>query len=739
MNKKSLWVWIGASVFSIAALSAQVQVIPPAKQYPTAIAIITDADTYSGSKDALIAYKNIIEKKEHLSAYIITGQWQSPDEVKKYILQLKNQKTVLEGVVLVGNIPVVLVRNAQHMTTSFKMDEKKFSFEQTSAASDRFYDDFDLNFRFIKKDEKHPLWYYYELDASSPQIIQSDIYSSRILSHKTGAEATKEISAFLWKAVRVHEEAGNPLDNVVAYTGSDYNSESLTSWNNEYTAMKELFPVAFSNALTHQFLNFRMNNEMKFRLFTALQRPELDLAILSEHGDVRKQYINDVPSGNNLNYSYENVRMYMREAQRIAKLRKQDSQSTLAYYGEKYGIPAGWFETNDSLRLADSLKKANTEIVTKEVEQLNPQAKVIIFNACYNGSFQLPGNIASAYIFDKGNTVVAHGNTLNVLQDKWTIELTGLLQQGYRVGTWACLTNTLETHLVGDPTYRFSAVPASSPDDPFALHAADIKYWQKILTVTHDPVQQQLAMVMLYRNEDKTLAAKLPAIYKTSVSPNVRMECINLLFRLQPSQFAAMAVQALTDPYELIRRKTAEWLCLAGDNQFIRPLITLAVEKPDDERVLFSIHKTIGVMNWDSTTTALQEAKEKYRSQADINALLDKWISEIEAAKSTAHKALELIQNSNMTTARRILAVRTLRNYPYHLFVPQLLAIAEKQEEDESLRQNILEALGWFSLSYQKESILSACRKINSNPATPIAVQKEATQTSLRLTRWALH
>jgi hypothetical protein len=492
MIKKSLLLWIGASILSIAVIFAQVQVIPPGKQFPTAIAIITDADTYLGAKDAMTAYKNIVEKNEHLSAYIIIGQWQSPDEVKKYILQLKNQKPVLEGVVLVGDIPVVLVRNAQHMTTSFKMDEKKFSFEQTSAASDRFYDDFDLNFRFIKKDETHPLWYYYELDAASPQIVQSDIYSSRILSHKPGAEATKEISAFLWKAVRVHEQAVNPLDNVLAFTGSDYNSESLTSWNNEYTAMKELFPVAFSNALTHQFLNFRMNKEMKLRLFTALQRPELDLAILTEHGDVRKQYINDVPSGNNFNYSYENIRMYMREAQRIAKLRKQDSQNTLAYYGEKYGIPTGWFDTNDSIRLADSLKKANTEIVTKEVEQLTPQARVIIFNACFNGSFQLPGNIASSYIFDRGNTVVAHGNTLNVLQDKWTIELIGLLQQGYRVGTWAYLTNTLESHLVGDPTYRFGMAPTSTPDDLFVLHAADIKYWQKLLAITRDPVQQQL-------------------------------------------------------------------------------------------------------------------------------------------------------------------------------------------------------------------------------------------------------
>lgn len=59
-----------------------------------------------------------------------------------------------------------------------------------------------------------------------------------------------------------------------------------------------------------------------------------------------------------------------------------------------------------------------------------------------------------------GKTIVAQGNSRNVLQDRWTIEMIGLLSQGIRVGQWNRLIATLEGHIIGDPTFRFSvAVP----------------------------------------------------------------------------------------------------------------------------------------------------------------------------------------------------------------------------------------------------------------------------------------
>ena len=50
--------------------------------------------------------------------------------------------------VFIGDVPYVMVRNAQHMTTAFKMDEKKFPIDESSVCSDRFYDDLHLEFEY---------------------------------------------------------------------------------------------------------------------------------------------------------------------------------------------------------------------------------------------------------------------------------------------------------------------------------------------------------------------------------------------------------------------------------------------------------------------------------------------------------------------------------------------------------------------------------------------------------------
>ena len=64
--------------------------------------------------------------------------------------------------------------------------------------------------------------------------------------------------------------------------------------------------------------------------------------------------------------------------------------------------------------------------------------------------------IADAYIFGEGNTVVTQGNTVNTIQDKWPDEYLGVLACGVRIGQWARHVHFLETHIIGDPTYRFA-------------------------------------------------------------------------------------------------------------------------------------------------------------------------------------------------------------------------------------------------------------------------------------------
>ena len=119
-----------------------------------------------------------------------------------------------------------------------------------------------------------------------------------------------------------------------------------------------------------------------------------------------------------------------------------------------------------------------------------------MFDACYNGSFHESDQIAGRYIFNPGTTLVVQGNTRNVLQDRWTIEMIGLLSHGVRVGQYNRQVATLEGHLIGDPTVHFTPSSANSVSDNIVARAADAKYWRQLLKSDYADLQS-LALRML--------------------------------------------------------------------------------------------------------------------------------------------------------------------------------------------------------------------------------------------------
>ena len=76
----------------------------------------------------------------------------------------------LGGVDLVGDVPVPMIRDAQFLTAAFKMDQER-TWQQSSITSDRYYDDFDLQFDFLKQDSLQHLFFYYSLNPHSAMTI----------------------------------------------------------------------------------------------------------------------------------------------------------------------------------------------------------------------------------------------------------------------------------------------------------------------------------------------------------------------------------------------------------------------------------------------------------------------------------------------------------------------------------------------------------------------------------------
>jgi len=98
---------------------------------------------------------------------------------------------------------------------------------------------------------------------------------------------------------------------------------------------------------------------------------------------------------------------------------------------------------------------------------------------------------------------------------------------------------------------------------------------------------------------------------------------------------------------------------------------------------------------------------------------------------------VKVIYDKSADLETRINNVRRLRNTPFHPEVDNLLLVATDNTEDVVLRQDLLEALGWFTMSYRKNDIIEACRKILTQNTAPLLVLQEAEKTYRRLSEYS--
>ena len=215
-----------------------------------AIATVASALSISQTKDAVNEYVDAMEL-DGKTGILLIDEWGVPDSIRVRLETLHREKA-LEGAVLIGDIPVPMIRDAQHLSSAFKMDQKR-DWKESSIPSDRYYDDFHLQFNFLSRDKDRKDFFYYSLAPESPQQIRSDIYTARIKPAQ-GQDKYKAIADFLRKAVRTKkaaiEAAGrgtNGLalaepDRVMFFAGHGYNSESMVSRMNEYKALHEQIP-----------------------------------------------------------------------------------------------------------------------------------------------------------------------------------------------------------------------------------------------------------------------------------------------------------------------------------------------------------------------------------------------------------------------------------------------------------------------------------------------------------------
>lgn len=671
--------------------------------------IIVDKSSAEHCSAELEAYRLSVVN-DGLDAFISAADWANPEQVRDSIRIWYDTKS-LEGVVFVGDIPVPMVFGAQHFASAFKMDENMSNKRDTSIPSDRFYDDFGLKFDFICRDSVETDFFYYRLSGDCPQEINCDIYSGRIHPSSDFQDKYVELSKYLKKIVRVKSEH-NKLDVVTSYTGEGSFSNSLTAWKDETITLAEQFPQTQTTPSGSRFYIYSMTQFPKFQLLEEIQRKDLDLIFFHEHGVPERQYVSNIPEAGSLEDYFEFGRYSVRQSIRTNMRYGSTLEEAVAKVKEKYPyLDSTWF-SDPSLpetALADSLLDAKTGIMLKDIWEARPNVKVALFDACYNGDFRESDCVAARYIFSDGDCVIGLGNTVNVLQDKSSSDLLGLLAAGYRVGQVQQMTNIMESHIHGDPTFRFtSSYDMAMPD----FYNSSIKYWKKYLSGKYPCDVRGLALYKLYRLGCPGLSQLLLDTYRSSDEYMLRLQCMHLLAHYGDGLYADLLEEALDDPYEFIRRKAANFSYLCGEERFIDALARMYLRDFNYRRVAFNIEQNCTAFGPDKFITALEREVENSGFIYDKEKFLESPRKAVESGKSIMGYVIEAMADKESSPKRRALYVNSLRNNPFPYVAENIIAIVSDPSEDTYLRTTFAEALGWYVRAYNRADIVSSLQQV---------------------------
>jgi len=644
------------------------------KPRTTKVAVITDQKTYAAIGNDIEAFTASMSftGKEGI---LIIDKWQHPDSLR---VVLKHYYTFhnLEGAILIGDIPIPMIRDAQHMTTAFKMDQTA-DWKDSSIPSDRFYDDFDLRFEYLKQDADKPLLHYYSLTAESAQTIRCDIWTSRIKPPKIPeTDKYSAISAYLRKAIAQKESQDKKISNILVFTGHGYNSDSYNARIDEMWTLREQFPFLGSErGADLDYINHDFEQFVREKLMNTLAEPRYDLAILHHHGSEDTQYLGATPQSSTMDAWIDNIKLTLR--QRIR--RSKDTTATINEYMEKYGVPREWFAGAHELEARDSTFYANMDLNIPDMYGYTSNARVVILDACFNGAFNNDDYIAGYWIFNPGETMVVKANTVNTLQDTWTNELIGLLNAGVCFGNWAKGQLTLESHLFGDASFRFAnAYPKLDLDKAMVTRRGDSKYWKKLLNHPNCDIRA-LAIKTLSETKAITLQEILN-IQRNSDSPIVRLEAFMSLKRRADSYLPQAIRLGIEDPYELTQRLSAQTLDECGDPALKDIYDTLKDDPAVNSRVMFYIKPM---------------RRHYYPTEKELE--------EYAQLNSPDHPLKE-----------KRFTVRAERNSCCAYALDDMFKLLQN-ETDQDFRILIAEVFGWYVYSYKKEEIIKRCSELLAN------------------------
>ena len=707
--------------------AGDIKVIPPSVRKsllftpPKPFAIVVDKKTYENVSEAIDLYRAKLHKL-NIADYRIIVDDATPEEIRETLHDIEPD---IIGAFLIGDIPIAMISNAQHLTTAYKMDETKFDLHRSSVPSDRFYDDKGLLFRFIEKDGP---FFYYRLDEDGAQKLDPAFFISRLTVPKAmKADAYALIDKFLRKA---SEDEGHVDDKLrlVTYAGHGYNSDCLMAWADERKLYDEMFPA---NRHDVRSLNYRSSHDMKSVILDQLAYGDADVMIFSEHGSSDTQYLTT-----NLAINDRKTALNLFQASLFETLRKAKSPHALdslkSDLSRKYHLTSDFFaEALTPQRIsADSLREAGYDFTLGDMgRDFRPTPRFVVLDACYNGDFSADDYVAAHYLFSGGNTLAVQANSRNVLQDRRTNEDFGLLALGYPVGILNQLVPTLEGHLFGDPTVYFQR-SWSKTFTPPCLDLPKTKRQRRAWMKSKTPNLRAAGIHLAAENGEADTQTLLALLREESVV--VRLAAFKALAAKDDPAIRTEAFRvAIADRHELVARQAALEVKKWGIPATL-PLIAEAyVGDPHRLRVRFNLLSALYVFPPKEAGEALTKAVDKLRPRdKDLRKRMKAKGEELQRFRDNIVLPLE---DASTPLKAKLQAARTVRNYQIHDDIDPLMTIISDKDTADELRQTLIEALGWFVSSYRKNEIIDFCRKELARTDLDNEVKAELRRTLSRL------
>ncbi len=716
---KRIIVFAGMALMLLQTSLAQ-NIIKPSVKSKTTFAIVTDAKSYEQAKNEIDAYRTSVEQ-EGLGTYLIVDNWKSPQPIRELLIKLHaDKKAPLEGCALVGDVPVPMVRDAQHLCSAFKRNQSDV-WHKSSVPSDRYYDDFGLKFDYIKQDSLNTDYHYFSLRADGNQYLSPDIYSGRIRPTRAEGMDKYQLLRDYLKKVVAEKESNNKLDQLSMARGHGYNSEDPLAWSGEQLALREQFPQLFLPGNTVKFYDFGFQFPAKFIYLNEVQREDLDIMLFHHHGGPDAQYINGYQNPTNPQACIESIKLYLR-SKVPARAEKKGREEAIAYYAKQFNVPESWCAEafDPEKQKLDSIYNYHMDIHMEEMHKLRPNARFVMFDACFNGSFHLDDYLAGSYIFNPGKTIATWACSVNSIQDKWPNEFIGLMGAGMRIGHFARLTCFLENHLIGDPTLNFAPIADAGFDinEALTLKTNDIAFWKKQLTSPVADVQA-LALRELSDANYKDMVSLLEETYFNSPNFVVRLEALRLLVLNYPTQSINVIKAAMNDSYELISRYAVEYATLNAAPEILPAWVDTYLKRGHEKRLRFKVVSLGGLDAFPYADTKAEIEKQAAQMNLYDRTHVDAILSALVRQEKGMETDIKTITDpkSKPSWVRRDL--RIFRNFPVG-GKPLEMLINFVKDDSRPIDQRLLaaEALGWYRLYYDKASIIAAMKDYKPQDAS---------------------